>query len=89
MVAGREVTPKDALFTERGKIYWLHHIDWGVPGDFDACVAAVTKAAGPGAAKWVKGYCSNLHLRATGERPGPNAHGGGAAHKVTAMVKRR
>lgn len=85
MVAGRAVTPQEKLLEERGKIYWLHHVAWGKPGDFDECVAKVTKAAGPEAAKWVKGYCSDLHLRATGERPGPNAHGG---HGVRALVRK-
>lgn len=39
MVAGREVTPKDAANTERLMKYWAEgpgaiKIKWGVPGDF-------------------------------------------------------
>jgi hypothetical protein len=39
MVAGKEVTPKDAEATERLKAYWrtgagAQIIRWGVPGDF-------------------------------------------------------
>lgn len=61
------------------KAYWLTgpgslKIRWGVSGDFDRCVRAVTKAVvDDGRAistSFVKGYCSNLHLAATGARPG-------------------
>lgn len=72
MVAGREASPKDATATERLMRYWAEgagaaKIQWGVPGDFDRCVAELSKHVGPGI---VKGLCSNLHQRATGARPG-------------------
>lgn len=88
MVAGREASPKDVLATEKLKMYWRRHVAWGKPGDFDECVAKVSKAAGPGSAKWVKGYCAERHHEVTGEWPGPNAHGGGS-HKVTALVRKK
>ena len=70
MAAGRE-TPGTAADTERLKKYWAEgagaaKIRWGVPGDFDRCVLEVTKYMGPMA----KGYCANLHRRATGASPG-------------------
>lgn len=56
---------------ERLRIYWTtgvggQKIRWGVPGDFKRCVALLDPYM-PGQAE---GYCSNLHLRATGARPG-------------------
>ena len=71
MVAGRELSPKDVQATERLKRYWAEgagaaKINWGVPGDFDRCVAEVAKYMGTKA----KGYCANLHHRATGGWPG-------------------
>jgi hypothetical protein len=59
---------------ERLKAYWTTgpggaKIRWGTPGDFDRCVRLVSKEVGPGEMD-VKGYCSNLHVRATGARPG-------------------
>lgn len=70
MAAGRE-TPGTAADTERLKRYWTDgpggaKIRWGVPGDFDRCVAEVTKYMPANA----KGYCANLHRRATGANPG-------------------
>lgn len=72
MVAGREVTPKDAQSTARLMAYWAHgegaaKIQWGHDGDFDRCVTELGKYVGPGI---VKGLCSNLHQEATGARPG-------------------
>jgi hypothetical protein len=72
MVAGREVTPKDASSTERLMRYWAEgegaaKIDWNSPGDFDRCVVELSKHVSPSV---VKGLCSNLHQRATGARPG-------------------
>ena len=72
MVAGREVTPKDAAATERLMKYWTEgpgaaKIQWGVPGDFKRCEAELGKYVSP---KIVAGLCSNLHQRATGARPG-------------------
>lgn len=72
MVAGREVTPKDAASTERLMRYWAEgpgaaKIQWGVPGDFKRCEAELGKYVSPSI---VAGLCSNLHQRATGARPG-------------------
>lgn len=72
MVAGREATPQDVADTERLMRYWAEgegaaKIQWGVPGDFDRCVVQLSRYVGPGV---VKGLCSNLHVRATGARPG-------------------
>ena len=72
MVAGRELTPGDAASTERLMRYWAEgegaaKIQWDTPGDFDRCVAELSKYVGPGV---VKGLCANLHKRATGARPG-------------------
>lgn len=73
MVAGRELTPKDAASTARLERWWITEsgIPWGSPGDFDACVVLATKVftehditIDP------KGWCSNLHVKATGGRPG-------------------
>lgn len=52
--------------------YWAHgagapKINWGHDGDFDRCVVELGKYVGPDK---VKGLCSNLHVRATGARPG-------------------
>ncbi|WP_433568045.1 hypothetical protein ACQP1O_43145 (plasmid) [Nocardia sp. CA-151230] len=70
MVAGREATPKDAEAVARLKEYWTtgsggKAISWGSPGDYDRCVALVT-AAVKGNASFVKGYCAELHIHATG-----------------------
>lgn len=46
-------------------------IVWGRPGDFKACVKKLRKYL-----RDPEGYCANLHHRATGEWPGPKAHGG-------------
>lgn len=72
MTAGREVTPKDVSSTERLMTYWAHgvgaaKIQWGVPGDYDRCIVELGKHVDP---KIVHGLCSNLHVRATGARPG-------------------
>lgn len=72
MVAGREASPQDTAATERLMRYWAEgagaaKIQWGIAGDFDRCVAELSKHVGPGV---VKGLCSNLHQRATGARPG-------------------
>jgi hypothetical protein len=60
--------------------YWLHKegaaaIEWGVPGDFDRCIAAieakVTEHGKPPLGDSViKGLCATLHKMATGARPG-------------------
>jgi phage head maturation protease len=55
---------------EKLKEYWTEgegaaKIRWGTPGDFDRCVRHLEKyVADP------KGYCSDMHQRATGARPG-------------------
>lgn len=65
--------------TERLMEYWAHgegavKIGWGTAGDFDRCVAELSEHVGPSI---VKGLCSNLHVRATGARPG---HAPGEQH---------
>jgi len=79
MVAGREATPRDAANTERLKTYWAEgagaaKIRWGQSGDFDRCVVniqeAVSKHGKPLPDGMVKGLCAELHVRATGARPG-------------------
>jgi hypothetical protein len=73
MVAGRKATPQDAAATERLMEYWAHgagaaKISWGSDGDFDRCRAQLGKYVhNP---EQLAGLCSNLHLRATGGRPG-------------------
>jgi len=72
MVAGREVTPGDAVSTERLMRYWAEgegaaKIRWGVPGDFNRCRIHLSKFVGPTV---VDGLCANLHHRATGFWPG-------------------
>lgn len=54
-------------------------IAWGTPGDFDACVRIAGKHMAPAKAK---GFCANRHHDATGQWPGPDAHGGGHKHKA-------
>lgn len=85
MVAGREVTPKDAEHTETLMRYWAEgegaaKINWGVPGDFNRCRIHLSKYVGPSV---VDGLCSNLHKRATGFRPGhaPSEQTGEKGHK--------
>ncbi|MFG2001697.1 hypothetical protein ACGFNU_21355 [Spirillospora sp. NPDC048911] len=62
--------------TQRLMEYWAHGagakvINWGVAGDFDRCVIAITKAVdGKLSERAIKGLCSNLHVRALGVRPG-------------------
>lgn len=68
MVAGREVTPKDAASTERLMRYWsvgpgAAKIRWNSPGDYDRCVVHLSKYVSPAI---VHGLCQNLHQRATG-----------------------
>jgi HK97 family phage prohead protease len=59
--------------------YWAHgegaaKIGWGSDGDFDRCVLHLSKYVRPDE---VKGLCSNLHVKATGARPG---HAPGETH---------
>lgn len=72
MVAGKEASAKDVQNTERLMAYWAHgagaaKIQWGKDGDFDRCRVELGKYVDP---KIVDGLCSNLHVRATGARPG-------------------
>ena len=80
MVAGRELTPRDAASTERLMTYWAEgegaaKVRWGEPGDFDRCLIQIEKAVTDGGKAplppgVIKGLCANLHKRATGARPG-------------------
>jgi len=73
-----DVKPGDGA--EALKRYWTTgagapKIRWGTPGDFDRCVRAIQKAVTddgrpPLSDRTIKGLCSNLHVRATGARPG-------------------
>lgn len=56
-----------AVSSERLRRYWLTHIPWGTDGDFTMCVREVGKYM---TAENAKGYCANLHKRATGMWPG-------------------
>lgn len=81
MVAGREVTPKDAASTERLMNYWAHgegavKIGWNSPGDYDRCLVELGKYVSPAI---VHGLCQNLHRRATGFVAG-KAPGDGPRH---------
>jgi hypothetical protein len=70
MVAGKEISPKDAAATERLHRYWAHgegaaKIMWGVPGDFARCVRHLRKyITDP------EGYCAKMHKDVTGFVPG-------------------
>lgn len=65
MAAGHEATPGDVRAIERLNWYWTHgsgaaKIRWGVPGDFDRCVAELGKYIhNP---HTLKGHCANLSL---------------------------
>jgi hypothetical protein len=72
MVAGREVTPTDRERTAKLMNYWAHgagaaRIGWGSDGDYNRCLVELGRHVPPG---MVHGLCSNLHVRATGARPG-------------------
>lgn len=73
-----EKTPAQVAAVERLKAWGVGpegraHFQWGTPGDFNRCVAFYRdKMAG----RMVKGWCARLHHAATGEWPGPHAHGG-------------
>lgn len=64
------LSAQDALNGERLKRYWTvgegsAKIRWRTPGDFTRCVRALT-----GKMRDPKGYCAELHKRATGVWPG-------------------
>ena len=53
--------------------YWLTHIAWGRPGDFDECVTRLSAEAaesGGISPHQAKGACATLHKLATGASPG-------------------
>lgn len=65
---------------EAFKRYWLHgegaaKIQWGTPGDFRRCEIAIQEKVvenhgKPLSDRVIAGLCSNLHVEATGARPG-------------------
>lgn len=68
-----EKSPQDAAATERLMRYWAEgagaaKLNWGSPGDFDACVREMHKHGVP--SHEIPGLCANLHHRATGAWPG-------------------
>lgn len=68
-----EKTPGEVASTQRLMSYWTKgagaaKIRWGTDGDFDRCVVELRKHVP--ATIDVKGLCSNLHVKATGARPG-------------------
>lgn len=80
-VAGREITPKDKIATERLKRYWTvgkgaAKIRWGTPGAWRRCYRHLVKYVGP---KIAPGYCTNLSQRLGG--PGVATHVGTKAKK--------
>lgn len=67
-VAGRQITPGDAVATERLKRYWTvgkgaAKIRWGTPGSWRRCYRHLVKYVGP---KIAPGYCTNLGQRLGG-----------------------
>lgn len=72
------------LEPRRGGCLTPAKIRWGVPGDFARCEAELGKYVEP---EVVKGLCSNLHVRATGARPG-HAPGEQAAHQAKQQAKK-
>lgn len=65
---GQANTPGDLKAVERLRRYWTEgagalKIRWGVSGDWQRCVDHLSKYMTPENAK---GYCQNLHERATG-----------------------
>lgn len=68
-----EKSPAGVKGTIQLENWWIHDsgIPWGSPGDFDACVVLATKVFAEHAIRIdPKGWCSNLHVKATGGRPG-------------------
>lgn len=72
MVAGKELTPKDAENTEKLRQYWRDDprgiIRWGTPGDFGRCVVAVGRFM-----KNPEGYCAERHHEVLGYWPATHA----------------
>lgn len=81
--AGGEVhTPEGEHKAAPLKRYWTHgagaaKIAWGTPGDFDRCVAEVSKHMDPERAK---GYCNERHHDALGIYPATHAKLDRAGH---------
>ena len=66
-IPGIADTPSDIAAARRLRRYWLRgpgaaKIRWNTPGDWTRCVRHLAKYMGPRA----KGYCQNLHKKATG-----------------------
>lgn len=82
-------TPSDERSVAQLKRWYLRgegaaQIRWGTGGDFERCVRIAGKHMDP---KQAKGFCANLHKSATGEWPGPSAHGGKDAAEVVESVR--
>lgn len=76
-------TARHPVSTERLMEYWAHgkgaqKIKWGVSGDFERCRVAIHEEVPGMPDRMLAGLCSNLHVRATGARPG---HAPGEAGK--------
>lgn len=68
-VAGRELSPKDYVNTERLRRYWLYgkgaaKIRWFTPGAWRRCYRNLVKYIGP---RMTPGYCTNLSERLGGQ----------------------
>lgn len=85
-VAGRQLTPKDAVATERLKRYWTvgrgaAKIRWGTPGSWRRCYRHLVKYVGP---KIAPGYCTNLSQRLGGHGVATHVGMDASAEPVTA-----
>lgn len=80
MAAERTITFDVSHAPSALKTYWVRgpgaaKIRWGTPGDFDRCRVAINKeivedGRPPLSDRVISGLCSNLHVEATGGRPG-------------------
>jgi hypothetical protein len=83
-------TERHPVATERLMEFWAHgpgaaRIQWDVPGDYARCIVEIQKAVTddgrpPLSDRVIHGLCSNLHVRATGARPGHGPSEQGASH---------
>lgn len=75
---GAQRHPADTARLEK---WWLTEagIPWGTPGDFAICVNKAREVFAKHGVTGVdpEGWCSNLHVKATGARPGHAATEGG------------